>query len=85
MREEWRWSGRSLATRTETARARSNDKYFVGQRRALALDCSRLCDLPPKCKEWQVTDGRNDGAELLGWEHTELGQKRKRPVPPVGV
>lgn len=74
-----------MATFTETAGARSNDKYFTGQRRALALDCGRLCDLPSKCKEWRVTDGQKHGAELLGWEHTELGQKREHPLPPVGV
>lgn len=71
----------SLATFTETCRARSDDKYFTGQRPALALDCGHGCDLSSKCSERQVTEGRH-GAELLGWE---LGQEREHPLPPVGV
>lgn len=37
------------------------------------------------CKEWQITNGQKDGVELLGWEYTELGQKREHSLPRVGV
>lgn len=74
-----------MGTFIQTARTRDNDRYFTVTQEALALDCGRLCDLPSKWKEWQVTEGQKDGAELLGWEHTELGQTGELPLPPVGI
>lgn len=62
-----------------------NDRYFTVTQEALARDCGRLCDLPSEWKEWQVTERQKDGAELLAWEHTQLGLTGERPLPPVGI
>lgn len=33
---------------------------------ASILDCGRLCDLPPKWKDWQMAEGHKNGAQLVG-------------------